>query len=263
MATLSAVVSGNTPGTPTFFYESPTEATVVASSPEALRSWWQSVKNNPPFHHICADRDDDAPHTYRLRLGLGYINAGEEITRLFLQHSIPLRNCPDANIVKQVLKCPDTLYTIGDAKYQIRSLISDRGCYGDVFLAFDVTHQRSAAIKVLRIAEDGEASVLRRLQRSGSHPNIVQFYGSHQIFGRTWIAMEYIQGKTLGQFCRSPDATSETDNEFRLQYKNAMAFIARSGVQCERENDNDNVLVTMINGKPVIKLIDFGTLARR
>ena len=202
------------------------------------------------------------PHTCRLRLGLGFINQGEKITSLFQQYSIPLLNCPDeANIVKYILDRSGSTYTIDDATYQIRSLISDRGAYGDVFLAFDITHQRNAAIKVLRIAADGEASVLRQLHRSGPHPHIVQYYGSSQIFGRTWIAMEYIKGVTYGQFLQSREATPDLIHEIRQQYDSAMAFIGRSGVQRERENERENVLVTMAEGRPTIKLIDFGTLA--
>jgi hypothetical protein len=250
--------------TPKILYESRTEALAVSSDRSSLMRWWQSVKSRPPFNRVVADRVGDRQDACRLRLGLGYVNEQQKISQVFQEAHIPVEGKPSDDLpgvvtVQSLLSRLDRRYTIEGSEYQIRGLISDRGSYGDVFHAYDCTHDREVAIKILRVEQDEEALVLRRMREAGGHPHIVQFFGSATIMGKTWIAMEYIQGEMLSLYLKHSPYTSE----MREQYDDALSFMARCAIRgVERENNGENIIVTFSEGKPRLKLIDFGTLAR-
>ena len=100
---------------------------------------------------------------------------------------------------------------------------------------------------------------MRKMDQRGGHKNIVRYLGHTRLMDKTWIAMEYIEGETMGQLVKR----GEWDRELEAQYKEGLVFMQQSGVDTERENDSDNVLVATIDGQKIVKLIDFGTLARR
>ena len=68
--------------------------------------------------------------------------------------------------------------------------------------------------------------------------------------------MEYIEGIPSCQYKEKWAA------ELKKQYESALRFIREAGVETERENEKENVIISWVSGQPVIKLIDFGTLAR-
>jgi tetratricopeptide (TPR) repeat protein/predicted Ser/Thr protein kinase len=89
-------------------------------------------------------------------------------------------------------------------RYRIDRRIGAGGM-GEVYLGFDAELERELAIKLVRaefcLGGGGErlrveAKALARL----SHPNVVQVYevGEHE--GRTFLAMEYVPGQTLGEW---------------------------------------------------------------
>src|SRR4029434_9917706 len=88
--------------------------------------------------------------------------------------------------------------------YEIGEVLGQGGM-GVVYLAQDTRLGRKAALKALAPGGDGDPGQLERLRRearvlaSFSHPNIATIYGLEESHGTLFIAMEYIEGKTLSQ----------------------------------------------------------------
>jgi serine/threonine protein kinase len=85
-------------------------------------------------------------------------------------------------------------------RYEIAKLLG-YGRLGPVYLALDPNVDREVAVKVLAIDDvdlAGQATSAARAAAALSHPNILTVYeiGTHD--GRPFIAMEYVDGETLG-----------------------------------------------------------------
>src|ERR1700710_2516993 len=92
--------------------------------------------------------------------------------------------------------------TVIDQRYQILSRIGSGGM-ADVYCAEDLQLGRKVALKMLyrRFAEDSE--FVERFRREASsaaglqHPNVVAVYDRGEVDGMQYIAMEYVEGRSL------------------------------------------------------------------
>ena len=90
-------------------------------------------------------------------------------------------------------------------RYEILRQIGEGGM-ANVYLAQDIILDRKVAIKILRGDLANDEKFVRRFQREAlsasslSHPNIVEMYDVGEDNGMYFIAMEYVEGKTLKQF---------------------------------------------------------------
>lgn len=243
--------------TPTVYYKTEHTAKAVSESRKELLSWWKQKERTEPFTKLVADRIDSEPYACILRLKSQNINEGEKILNILQKAGILCKNVPETiqgNVVEWILDNRHRIYQIEGHSYQIKRLISSSGCYGDVFLAKDQANGTKIAIKILRIESDKEHKQFEKIQKLGGHPNIVQYLGSATLFGKTWIAMEYIEGEVRKKY-------SPWTKELEEQYRSAISFLCKAKIY-ERENEGENVMITLIDGVPTVKLIDFGTLAR-
>ena len=91
-----------------------------------------------------------------------------------------------------------------DGRYRVLGRLGVGGM-ATVYLAEDSSLGRKVALKVMaeRYAEDGE--FVERFRREAqaaarlNHPNIIAVYDRGEADGRPYIAMEYLQGRTLKQ----------------------------------------------------------------
>jgi eukaryotic-like serine/threonine-protein kinase len=80
------------------------------------------------------------------------------------------------------------------------------GAMGVVWSAYDPELDRKVAIKIVLAAGDDQAGVRSRLQREAqalarlAHPNVVTVHDVGSLDGGVWIAMELIDGATLGDW---------------------------------------------------------------
>jgi serine/threonine protein kinase len=91
-----------------------------------------------------------------------------------------------------------------------RYLIIERlgsGGMGVVYSAYDPDLNRRVAIKLLRsqpgaLASQGRARLLREAQSMArlSHPNVVAVFDVGVAFDQVFVAMEFIEGATLGEW---------------------------------------------------------------
>src|SRR6267143_170325 len=87
-------------------------------------------------------------------------------------------------------------------RYEIRSKIGEGGM-GEVYLAEDPRLHRKVALKILPVKVAADQNRLRRFEQEAtaaaalSHPNIAHIYEIGETEGVNFIAMEFVEGKTL------------------------------------------------------------------
>jgi len=136
-----------------------------------------------------------------------------------------------------------------------------RGGMADVFLARDRLLDRSVAIKMLFAEFAVDPNFVERFRREAqaaanlSHPNIVNVFdwGKHQ--GTYFIAMEYVDGRTLADILRSNgNLTSKQAAEIASEVAAALGFAHAAGL-VHRDIKPANILIGT-NGS--VKVADFG-----
>jgi len=139
-----------------------------------------------------------------------------------------------------------------------------KGAMGSVYRARQVSKDRPAAVKVLKphLAEDPlflqrfmrEAEVMSQLR----HPNIVRCYKMGCQYGRYYIAMELVEGRTLGDWLSKLGKLSVADAlHVTAGVTMALQHAHQNGL-VHRDVKPSNILITL-DGR--IKLADMG-LAR-
>lgn len=121
-------------------------------------------------------------------------------------------------------------------------------------------------IKVLRSHLNADEDLRQRFLREAKtaiqlrHPNIAQLYDfSVDEEGNASIVLEYIDGFTLEEFGRRPEARDVAlDLALAQQALRALGFLHRKGF-VHRDISPDNLMVTRdVDGEPLVKLIDLG-----
>jgi serine/threonine protein kinase len=134
---------------------------------------------------------------------------------------------------------------------------------GVVFLAHDTTLHRRLALKVLASFSDDEIARNRLLREARNaaalnHPNICTIYEVGEADGRAFIAMEYVEGRSLSDRLAESALPVEEVVRYGLEAADALAHAHDRGV-IHRDLKAANAMVTT-TGR--LKIVDFG-LARR
>jgi Tol biopolymer transport system component len=146
--------------------------------------------------------------------------------------------------------------------YEIVASIGAGGM-GEVFRARDTKLNREVAVKVLLNRDAADPSAAQRFQREAqavaalNHPNIVTIYAIEEIEGVTFLAMELVEGRTLGAALPAGGLPLETVLGYGLQLADAVSAAHAQGIT-HRDLKPSNVMVTP-SGR--LKVLDFG-LAR-
>ncbi len=137
-----------------------------------------------------------------------------------------------------------------------------RGGMGAVFLAerSDGEFQQKVALKIVR-RSFAEKELERRFRRerqilaSLNHPNIAQLHdGGISADGEPFLAMEYVKGVRIDEFCDANDISTNGRLKLFLAVCAAVSF-AHQNLVVHRDLKPSNILVTK-DGTP--KLLDFG-----
>jgi beta-lactam-binding protein with PASTA domain/predicted Ser/Thr protein kinase len=145
-----------------------------------------------------------------------------------------------------------------DDRYRLVQKIGSGGM-ADVWLAEDPHLQRHVALKILhrQFAQDREFVERFRLEAESAaglqHPNIVSIYDRGEVNGTYYIAMQYVQGRSLKQLIDEGLSTQKAVALIR-QVLEAAGFAHRNGV-VHRDLKPQNVLVDG-DGKAIVT--DFG-----
>lgn len=150
------------------------------------------------------------------------------------------------------------LKTIG--RYEVDKLIG-HGAMGAVYKALDPILERQVAIKIVKASGSERDNALRRFKEEAkisaqlNHPNIVTIYdvGEEPSVG-PFLAMELIEGQSLGQLIRENSLELETKLAILIQAMRALRAAHRHAI-VHRDFKPDNIQVGK-DGR--IKLMDFG-----
>jgi len=155
----------------------------------------------------------------------------------------------------------DTLIgTLFDGRYQIVRKLGSGGM-ANVYLAEDQELGRRVAIKILDDRHARDAQFVERFRREAqnaaglSHPNIVSIYDRGDSEGTYYIAMEYVEGRTLKELivARGPSPLGIAI-DYTRQILSALRFAHRNGI-VHRDIKPHNVIV---DGEGRVKVMDFG-----
>jgi eukaryotic-like serine/threonine-protein kinase len=153
----------------------------------------------------------------------------------------------------------DTLIGRTLKHYQVEENLGQGGM-GIVYRALDTKLQRPVAIKLLRpdvVADADRRSRFLQEARSAAaltHPAIAQVYDIDEADGVLFIAMEFIDGRTVGQLIAAAELDLMGAVEIALQIAEGLARAHAIGL-IHRDIKSDNIMVTR-DGHA--KLLDFG-----
>lgn len=154
--------------------------------------------------------------------------------------------------------------TVLDGKYEITDYLGSGGM-GAVYKARQTDFDRSVAIKTLHARFTSDVSAVKRFQREAriisglTHKNILAIYsfGGHQDF--IYLAMEFVQGTSLGRLLAEKGKMApEQALPILLQVCDGMEHAHKHEV-LHRDLKPDNVMiVTSGLAGSVVKVVDFG-----
>lgn len=151
-----------------------------------------------------------------------------------------------------------------DDSYRVEKLIGSGGM-GAVFLATHLALGNSVAVKVLSPALTSDPALVKRFQREAkvggqlTHPNIIRV----QDFGKTpdgllYMVMEYVAGETLAaRLARVGKLSLEACLNILEPLCDALE-LAHGRNLLHRDLKPANVLIGELDGREIVKLLDFG-----
>lgn len=144
-------------------------------------------------------------------------------------------------------------------RYEIRSQLGAGGM-GEVYLAEDTQLGRRVAIKLLppeTISDDHARKRLVREARAAAtldHPNICSVYEVGEADGRSFIAMQYIEGETLDVRIKRKPLELKESFHIASQVADALAEAHTHGI-IHRDIKPSNIMIT---ARGQAKVMDFG-----
>jgi len=152
------------------------------------------------------------------------------------------------------------LNSVFDGRYLIVRKLGTGGM-ANVYLAEDKELGRQVAIKILDDRHAQDSQFVERFRREAtnaaglSHPNIVSIYDRGEAEGTYYIAMEYLDGRTLKELIlRRGPAPVTTAIDYTRQILAALRFAHKNGI-VHRDIKPHNVLV---DSEGRLKVTDFG-----
>ncbi len=113
------------------------------------------------------------------------------------------QDVPSPGSAEGLTLAPEHRFLADWTRYRVERLLG-RGGMGTVYKAFDPTLGRYVALKFLHRNDDGQTERFlheARAQARIAHPHVCQVHEVGEVEGRPYIAMQYIDGRSLGEIC--------------------------------------------------------------
>ena len=148
-------------------------------------------------------------------------------------------------------------------RYKLLEQIGEGG-FGVVWMAEqDEPVRRRVALKIIKPGMDSLEVIARfEAERQAlalmDHPNIASvFDGGATETGRPYFVMELVKGVPITTYCDAKQLTTRERLELFIDVCHAVQHAHQKGV-IHRDLKPSNILVTVKDGRPVPKVIDFG-----
>jgi serine/threonine protein kinase len=147
--------------------------------------------------------------------------------------------------------------------YKVLELIGEGG-FGYVYMA-QQTHpvKRRVALKVIKPGMDskqvlGRFEIERQALAMMDHPNIARIYDAGATeTGRPFFVLELVRGVPITTYCDQQRLTTRERVELFISACHAVQHAHHKGI-IHRDLKPGNILVTLHDSVPVVKVIDFG-----
>jgi eukaryotic-like serine/threonine-protein kinase len=199
-----------------------------------------------------ACRDDGA-----LLRRLQELLAAHEVTTAFLPQA------PRRTLAVVPEELPEELPGALIGRYKILERIGEGGC-GVVYVAEQTEPvRRRVALKVIKLGMDTKQVVARfEAERQAlammDHPNIAKVLdaGATEL-GRPYFVMELVRGIPITSYCDQNSLNTQARLDLFIKVCQAIQHAHQKGI-IHRDIKPSNILVTVNDGQPVPKVIDFG-----
>src|SRR5580658_7171598 len=148
-------------------------------------------------------------------------------------------------------------------RYKLLQQIGEGGC-GVVYVAEQsVPVRRRVALKVIKLGMDTKHVVARfEAERQAlammDHPNIAKVLDAGTTeTGRPYFVMELVRGIRITEYCDQSQLTTKERLDLFIKVCQAIQHAHQKGI-IHRDIKPSNILVTLHDGVPVPKVIDFG-----
>ena len=152
--------------------------------------------------------------------------------------------------------------TIGD-KYRILSMIGS-GLVSEVYKAMDVSSVKTVALKIVKLDRQPDKDSVQLFEHNArlnvQHPNLTTVHAcGFTAAGEPWLALEYLQGKSLSQLLREEGHLS-VDTSFRIfeQVTDALAHVHSKGEVHINLKPSSIYLVDLPDKEVFVKVMDLG-----
>jgi serine/threonine protein kinase len=148
-------------------------------------------------------------------------------------------------------------------RYLLRQIVG-KGGMGVVYVAYDPVLNRRLAIKILKPSQEGDdiETAKQRLLREAQamaqieHPNLVQVFDVGTFEDLVFIAMEFVEGRTLREWKAELDPANDWQDIIHVYSAAARALQAAHDVGLvHRDFKPDNVMLGFDNR---VRVMDFG-----
>ncbi len=148
-------------------------------------------------------------------------------------------------------------------RYKILQLIGEGG-FGAVYMAEQQKPvKRRVALKIIKLGMDTKQVIARfEAERQAlammDHPNIARvFDAGATATGRPYFVMELVKGVPFTEYCDTESLSTKDRLDLFINVCHAVQHAHQKGI-IHRDIKPSNVMVTLHDGKPVPKVIDFG-----
>ncbi|MCC7537665.1 MAG: TonB family protein [Deltaproteobacteria bacterium] len=158
--------------------------------------------------------------------------------------------------------------TVIAGRYRIQRVLGEGGM-GKLFVANDERLQRPVAVKFLHeelAARDPMFAERFRQEALAAcrirHPAVVEIYDADVHEGSPWLAMELLQGRTLGSMLAERPLTIEETVWVALEVLEGLAAVHDAGFVHRDLKPENLFLQRLARGRVQVKLLDFGIVKR-
>ncbi|HEY5298299.1 MAG TPA: protein kinase [Verrucomicrobiae bacterium] len=204
--------------------------------------------------HVCGDDDS-------LRQRIEALLQAREKTENFSEGALP-KDKSAAGTIRLSLP-PEEKISEKIGPYKLREKVGEGGC-GVVYVAdqeFPV--RRRVALKVIKLGMDTRSVIARfEAERQAlammDHPNIAKVLDAGATeTGRPYFVMELVRGIRITDYCDQNKLSTHERLDLFVQICQAIQHAHQKGI-IHRDIKPSNILVTLHDGVPVPKVIDFG-----